>query len=110
MSKRERLKKVLKKSLTEEEFNFTISHLKMKKENVLLVYKILVQGVPRSIVAKTVNTKSEQAIKKAVHKVWDKFLELQDIPEGWVSISICLPQEEAMQLKNMEIALRKKLA
>ena len=97
------------RTLTEQEFNQTIVHLRLSRENVAITSKILVQGVPISLVAKEVENKGKQTIEKATKRVWDKFLELQDIPKDWVSIRVCLPLEEAVQVKNRERELRQQL-
>jgi hypothetical protein len=74
------------KILTEEEFDNIVAYMRLSKENVALVKKVLVQGVPASLVTKEAANKSFQAVEKAVRRVWCKFLESQSIPTGWMSI------------------------
>lgn len=95
--------------LTLEEFNSVISHLRLSQENVLLVRKVLVDGVPLNLISKEINGKSRQTIEKAVKRVWDKFLQLQETPANWVSIRVDLPLDEAMRVKTREKELKQEL-
>lgn len=97
------------RTLTEQEFNQTVSCLRMSKENIAIARKILVQGIPLNMLAKEINSKSKQTLEKAVKRIWDKFLEMQDAPRGWVSIRVCLPLEEAIQVKNKEKELKQQV-
>lgn len=87
----------------------TVAYMRMSKENTAIVRKILVQGVPIKLVAKKIENKSPQAIEKAVRRIWCRFLETQSIPKGWITIRVCLPVDEAMQVKARERELRQTL-
>lgn len=56
------------RNLTSEEFEQTISRLRMNSENIAIARKALVKGVPLSVLAKEVS-KSKQTIEKAVKRV-----------------------------------------
>lgn len=95
--------------LTPEEFEKTVIYMRMSKENLEIVRKVLVQGVPIGLVAKEVRSKSSQSIEKAVRRVWTKFLDSLDLPKGWVTMRVNLPVDEAMHIKARERELRQKL-
>jgi hypothetical protein len=95
--------------LTEKEFDSTVAYMRLSKENMALVKKVLLHGVPVSLVAKEMSNKSSQAVEKAVRRVWCKFLESQSIPKGWVSIRVCLPIDEALKVKTREKELKQQL-
>jgi transposase-like protein len=97
------------RTLSEIEFERTVAYMRISEENIAIVRKVLVQGVPVSLVAKETGNKSPQAIEKAVRRVWCRFLESQNIPKGWMTIRVSLPIQEAMQVKARERELRQLL-
>jgi|GEM_PF-1370236 len=97
------------RTLSEQEFNQTVAQMRLSQENIAIVKKILVQGVPLTLVAREIKTKSKQSIEKATKRVWDNFLKKQNIPKDWVSFRVCLPLPEAMQVKVKEQELRQQL-
>lgn len=97
------------RTLSVEEFQHTVANLRLSEENVVLAKKVMVQGMPINVLAKEVNHKSKQVLDKVIKRIWDRFLELQGTPTGWLSIRVDLPFDEAIKIKKKEKELKEEL-
>lgn len=96
------------KRLTNDEFDRTTADMRLNEKNCDAAKAVLVDGFRLQEVSEQCDV-PKQVISRAVQRIWKRFLELQDIPKGWVSIRVALPPEEAEKVAVLETQLRAKI-
>jgi FixJ family two-component response regulator len=97
------------KRLTTEEFEVIRPHLaRMKNRNVEAIKAILVEGRAQKDVAAELDV-SAVAVSSMVRSAWGYHITHGARPEGWVSVSVVLPQEMAQLVREMERNARENL-
>jgi len=96
------------KRLTEAEFNEVMQEMRLTEKHIAVAHAVLVKGMRRQEVEKVFNM-PYVSIAQTLNRVWDKFIKKQDLPEGWETVLISLPPEEANYWLNEANALRAKL-
>lgn len=94
-----------RKRLPENVFQETIKGMRLSAKSRSIAEQILVQGSKARDIAKTHHI-TPQAVSHIVNSVWQKFLNLQQPPEGWVTFCASLPPEQAQQVLDHEKRLR----
>lgn len=95
------------KRLTKEEFNSTIAEMRLNEKNCEAAKAVLVDGFRLQEVAEQLNV-PKQVISRAAQRIWKRFLELENLPVGWVSIRVMLPLDEAEKVLALEAELKGK--
>lgn len=95
------------KRLTEEEFNTTVAEMRLNEKNCEAAKAVLVDGFRLQEVAEQLNV-PKQVASRATQRIWRRYLELQNVPNGWVSIRVTLPAEEAEKVLALEAELKAK--
>lgn len=99
--------------LTAVEFNRAVKHLKasqsrISEKNLGLVRKALVEKIPVPELSQS-NNCTPQLINRNINKVCLAFKDSLGLPEGWQSIRVELPNDEAEKVINLEKQLKAKL-
>ncbi len=92
-----------KDSMTAEEFDSLGERLgRMTPESVAIAREVLVDGVPKFVVAQQHNI-----TKPRVGAIVERVLAAaQDVPRDWVRVEVWLPPELAQQVREMEAQAR----
>ena len=92
-----------KVTMTAEEFDSLGQRLgKMTPESVAIAREVLVDGVPKFVVAQRHNI-----TKPRVGAIVERVLAAaQDVPRDWVRVEVWLPPELARQVREMEAEAR----
>ena len=88
----------MKKRLTEPQFQEAIKGLDVGAQTLVIARGVLIDGTPQKEFATSLGL-SRGAISQAVNRVWAAHEE-KNLPEGYVRVSVILPEHRAFIVKK----------
>jgi hypothetical protein len=95
--------------LTEDKFNKTVDKIVISERSKEMAYEILVRGISSEIVGNSLSV-SRQTAHKSATRVWKKYLESINCPEGWTTIELIIPPEYKNKFKEIQQEILNKYA
>lgn len=90
-------------------FDALIPHLDRRIKNIEAARSVMVDGESARQVAARFDRSSE-TVRQSCRAIWQAHLSIADeLPEGWMRLEVCLPQELVQVVKDMEESARKRL-
>lgn len=92
--------KRVKRHLTKEQFERACARFNIREDLKLAAYRVMVD--PRESMPKIESDTGvhRQSIQQVVAKVWQHHQELNELPEGWVAITVNFPVERAAEVQQ----------
>ena len=92
--------------LTQLEFDLAIRVSRLSEKGRQASKKVLVDKCSQSAVAKEYGV-SREKVRQYCHAAYRRHVETTDCPAGWITTTICLPEEELKKVFAREQELRK---
>ncbi len=87
--------------LTKDKFDRTIENIVINDRSKKMAYEILVNGKSSELVGNSLSVSRQTAYKSAT-RVWKKYLESINCPEGWTTIELIIPPEFKNKFKKIQ--------
>jgi len=78
----------------------------MSERNFEIAKRHLVDGVPQSVLYKEYGV-PKNSVNLWVKSIWETYLKNTFKPEGWVSITVCLPESVAQKVQEKAEKLKR---
>lgn len=93
--------------LSDDEFNQAVADLRINQANTEAARLAMVEGWAQRSVAQKLGV-SERVLSATVQRIWNKFVEISPLPDGWDRAIIELPLEELKSLHKKSLELKDK--
>lgn len=90
--------KLMKKRLTEAQFQAALKGLEVGQQTIEIARAVLVDGKPQAGFVKSLGL-TKGAVSQAVQRVWTAF-ENSNLPQGYERITAVLPEHQAYTVKK----------
>lgn len=91
--------------LSNDEFDQAVNDLRINQANTDAARLAMVEGCAHRFVSKKLGV-SERVLSSTVQRVWNRFIEISPLPEGWDRAIIELPHNELKSLQKKSIELK----